>query len=54
METQTSSLFPIGKLPIRTLEPIGEVTDKKQGVTLSRTNGTCDLPIYEQDEVTKI
>jgi hydrogenase maturation factor len=33
---------------------IGEVTDKRHGVKLSTAEGMCDLPLYEQDEITKI
>jgi hydrogenase maturation factor len=33
---------------------IGEVTDKREGVKLSTASGLLDLPLYEQDEFTKI
>ena len=33
---------------------IGEVTDKSEGVKLLTAEGLCDLPLYEQDELTKI
>jgi hydrogenase maturation factor len=33
---------------------IGEVTDKSEGVKLLTAEGRCDLPLYEQDELTKI
>jgi hydrogenase maturation factor len=33
---------------------IGEVTDKSKGVKLLTAEGLCDLPLYEQDELTKI
>jgi hydrogenase maturation factor len=33
---------------------IGEVTDKRKGVKLLTADGLCDLPLYEQDELTKI
>jgi hydrogenase maturation factor len=33
---------------------IGEVTDKRHGVKLAIADGIVDLPLYEQDELTKI
>ncbi|MBI4526775.1 MAG: AIR synthase family protein [Deltaproteobacteria bacterium] len=33
---------------------IGEVTDKSKGVKLLTADGLCDLPLYEQDEFTRI
>jgi hydrogenase maturation factor len=33
---------------------IGEVTDKRAGRKLLTAVGVCDLPLYEQDELTKI
>jgi thiamin-phosphate kinase len=33
---------------------IGEVTDKRKGVKLLTADGVVDLPLYEQDELTKI
>ena len=33
---------------------IGEVTDRSKGVKLLAAEGLCDLPLYEQDELTKI
>jgi hydrogenase maturation factor len=33
---------------------IGAVTGKRQGVKLLTADGICDLPLYEQDELTKI
>jgi hydrogenase maturation factor len=33
---------------------IGEVTEKRQGIKLSTADGICDLPLYEQDEITRI
>jgi hydrogenase maturation factor len=33
---------------------IGEVTNKSKGVKLLTAEGLCDLPLYEQDELTKI
>lgn len=33
---------------------IGEVTNKSKGVKLLTAEGICDLPLYEQDELTKI
>jgi hydrogenase maturation factor len=33
---------------------IGEVTEKSKGVKLLTADGLCDLPLYEQDELTKI
>lgn len=33
---------------------IGEVIDKSEGVNLLTADGICDLPLYEQDELTKI
>jgi hydrogenase maturation factor len=33
---------------------IGEITDKRKGVKLSTADGVVDLPLYEQDELTKI
>jgi hydrogenase maturation factor len=33
---------------------IGEVTDKRKGVKLVTADGVVDLPLYEQDELTKI
>lgn len=33
---------------------IGEVTDKSKGVKLLTADGLSDLPLYEQDELTKI
>ena len=33
---------------------IGEVTEKSKGVKLLTADGLCDLPLYEQDELTRI
>jgi hydrogenase expression/formation protein HypE len=33
---------------------IGEVTDKRAGRKLLTADGLCDLPLYEQDELTKL
>jgi hydrogenase expression/formation protein HypE len=33
---------------------IGEVTDKSKGIKLLTADGVVDLPLYEQDELTKI
>ncbi len=33
---------------------IGEVTDKRKGIKLVTAEGVVDLPLYEQDELTKI
>jgi hydrogenase maturation factor len=33
---------------------IGEVTDRRHGVKLATADGDIDLPLYEQDELTKI
>jgi len=33
---------------------IGEVTDKRAGRKLLPADGLCNLPLYEQDELTKL
>jgi hydrogenase maturation factor len=33
---------------------IGKVTNKREGVKLLTADGLSDLPLYEQDELTKI
>ncbi len=33
---------------------IGEVTDKREGIKLVTADGVGDLPLYEQDEITRI
>jgi hydrogenase expression/formation protein HypE len=33
---------------------IGEVTDKHHGIKMLAADGLCDLPLFEQDELTKI
>jgi len=33
---------------------IGEVTDRRHGVKMLTADGVCDLPLFEQDELTKI
>ena len=33
---------------------IGEVREKSEGVKMLTADGVCDLPLYEQDELTKI
>ena len=37
-----------------TATAIGEVTDKRKGIKLVTAYGVVDLPLYEQDELTKI
>jgi hydrogenase maturation factor len=43
----------LGKAAI-TATLIGEVTDKKHGIKMLTADGLCDLPLYEQDEITRI
>jgi hydrogenase maturation factor len=33
---------------------IGEITDKSEGIKLLTADGLCDLPLYEQDEFTRV
>jgi hydrogenase maturation factor len=33
---------------------IGEVTDRRHGIKMTTVDGTQDLPLYEQDEITRI
>lgn len=33
---------------------IGEVTDRRHGIKMHTASGLCDLPLFEQDELTKV
>jgi len=33
---------------------IGEITERSQGVKMTTADGICDLPLFEQDELTRI
>jgi hydrogenase maturation factor len=33
---------------------IGEITDRSEGIKLITADGIRDLPLYEQDEITRI
>jgi hydrogenase maturation factor len=33
---------------------IGEVTDRRHGIKMHTASGFCDLPLFEQDELTKV
>jgi hydrogenase maturation factor len=33
---------------------IGAVTDRSRGIKMLTADGLCDLPLFEQDELTKI
>ena len=51
MANKNFRCFPVGKLPIQALR---RLLEQNRIADVLTCDGLCDLPLYEQDELTKL